>query len=182
MPKFTDERVAAALRGPRTFRTIDFPGTSEVKVAVRCLSEAEIDAARLEAQGKLRRECSAKGWDPVASTDMDPDLLRRYTERELVFAAYYDHETVTSGKPERFFPTTGDLASLDATTVSRLFEAYTDHQLWVSPMLTLGDAELKELVTALGNESSASVGLQGFDRSTLARCVISLASRLRSTT
>lgn len=185
MAKFTDAQVQAIVKGAKRFSTIAFPGApteSGVQIAVRLLTEAELDGCRLEAQARLRAFCEGRKWDPTTAVDMDPSLVTRWQERQVVWAAFFDAATVESGEPKRFFETYRDVEQLDATTVTRLHEAYVQHQEWVAPLHKMTAEEVEELVTALGNASSASAELHRFERSTLARLCISLACALRSKT
>lgn len=185
MPKFTDTQVNAIIRGPRAFRPVVFPGTegdNEVKVAVRVLSDSEIDACRVQAQQLLRTNATQRGWDPVTVTDIDPEHFERLVQRQIVWWAYYDVETIGKDKPERFFPTYDDVAALDTTSVQLLFALYTEHQSFVAPLRTASGEEVKDLIEALGKGHGSPALLGGFERSTLVRLCISMASALRSRT
>lgn len=183
--KFTDERLAAILRGRRAFRVIDFPGAppeAGVKIAVRVLTEAELDSCRLQSQVKLRSFCETRKWDPTTVVDIDPGLVSRYSEREIVWSAFYDPETIDKEQPDRFFQTVRDVESLDATSLTRLHEAYNEHQEWAAPLHRMTEEEVQGMIEQLGNAQSAPAELHRCERSTLVRFVISLASRLRSST
>jgi hypothetical protein len=186
MSRFTDEQVRAAILGKRKPRVIPFPGAppeSGIKVGIRVLTEAELDACRLEAQRIIRSECEKRKWDPTTFVDIDPSALIRHQERQLVLMSFLDAESIGEDKEQRrFFPTLKDVESLDATTLTRCREAYDENQEWVSPVTKLSQEEALELVASMGNESSASVELHRFERSTLVRLCITLASALRSST
>lgn len=183
--KFTDQQVQAITRGVKAFRVIPYPGAppeSGVTIAVRILSEFSLDACRLEAQAKLRAFCEQRKWDPTTAVDIDPSLVTRWQERQIVFEAFFDPATIAGDTPERFFPVMRDLEALDAATVTKLHDAYLLHQQEVAPLSRMTDTEVKEMVEALGNGSSASAALAQFERSTLLRLCTSLASALRSKT
>lgn len=183
--KFTDKQLQAIVRGARAFRVIEFPGAppeSGAQIAVRLLTESELDACRLEGQAKLRAFCEGRKWDPTTAVDIDPSMVTRWQERQVVWAAFYDASTISGEKPERFFPTLRDVEELDATTLTRLHEAYAYHQEEVAPLRKMEPKEIDELVSSLGNASSASAELHRFERSTLVRLCLSLASALRSKT
>jgi hypothetical protein len=183
VPKFTDAQVHAIVRGPRGFREYDLPGAAGIRVAVRVLSDAECDDARVEAQTKLRSIADARKWDPVSMTDIDPEHLTRLTQRRIIFRAYYDCDT-TSGEPEkaeRFFPTHADVDSLDTTTIERYFQLYLEHQQWVAPLRSADEEGVRALADALGKELDGSVFLSGYEASTLRSLCISLARALHST-
>ena len=120
MAKFQDEQLRAIIAGPRTHRKIPFPGGGEngPMIAVRALTEGEGEQCKLEAQDKLRRFCKQRGWDPTTMVDMDPSVLLREQERQLILMAFYDPDTTEPGKrPERFFATIGDVATFAAAIV-----------------------------------------------------------------
>lgn len=180
--RFADHQVAAIIRGARTLRVIDFPGRDGVSVAVRLLADSEVDDCRLRAFGALQKAAAAQGWDVAAITDVDPDLVARMQTREIVAKAFYDPDTIEAERPVPFFSSVAELArECDAPTVERLFQAYLEHQQFVSPLRTMSEEEVKELVAALGKEPAARVTLAGLDASTLSRLCISLASALRRT-
>lgn len=181
--RFSDQQVAAIVRGARALRVIDLPGREGVQVAVRLLTDGEIDDCRLRAFGALQKAAKAQEWDVALLTDVDPDLVARMQTREIVARAFYDAETISNEKPTPFWSGAAELArECDAPTVERLFQAYLEHQQFVAPYRHLTDAEVKELVATLGKEQGALATLAEFDRSTLARLCTSLAFALRSTT
>gem|GEM_PF-5791473 len=174
MAKFTDERVSAVLQGPRRFRIIDFPGHEEIKVAVRCLTEAELDGCRIGAQVEVRQMASQRGWTPESLVDVDISLIDTLTERQIVWRAFYDPETVDRDgvKPDQFFPSDSDVAGLDSPTRMRLYEAYLEHQDWVSPMRALDEQDVKELAEAIKKEGTSEESLAMFEPRTLRRLLI----------
>jgi hypothetical protein len=181
--KFTDPQIAAILRGTREFRSYAYPGTegeTAVRVAVRVLSDSEIDLARLQAQIDLREIAKARGWDPVSMTDLDPDHFERIVERQIVWRAFYDAATISREKPELFFPTAKDVAEQGAPMVKRLFALYLEHQAFVAPLRTASEEEVRELGEALGKGHGSPVLLDALERSTLIRLLLSTASALRS--
>lgn len=185
--KFTDKEAHTILRGTRAFVTYAWPGGSAedqkaLSVACRVLTEAEIDDARVEAQARVRDEAKRRGWDANSAVDMDPDLLQRAIDREVVFRAFYDPATTASEKPERFFPTPADVRSLDAVTLTRLASLYVEHQQTVSPLRHASDEEVTAIVEALGKAREPRAALAPYARSSLESLVLSMASRLRSTT
>lgn len=178
MAKFSDEQVAAALRGTRAFSVYPMPGHPEIQVAVRLLSDQEIDDARRAGQVSIREWARARSYDPTTVVDIDPEAFTRATQREMIFAAFYDAATVGSAKPERFFLTPQEISSLGSNDVNALFELYSQHQQSVSPMRTAEAEEVEELERALGKGPLVPAHLGGFDRSTLIRLLLSTAKRL----
>lgn len=183
MAGFTDERVNAILRGPRAFRVVTFPGTEgdgAVPIAVRLLTDREVDLARVQAQADLRALSATRQWDPVTWADIDPEHFDRLVSRQVVWAAYYDPATIAQPTPARFFPTPTDVGSLDATTVERLMRLYLEHQEFVAPLRKADEKEVTAILDALGKGLGSSALLDAFERSTLVRLCLSLASLLRS--
>ena len=182
MAKFTDAQVNAIIRGASAFRVIPFPGAPDVSVAVRCLTEMENDAARSEAHARVVKRCKPKGWDPVKYIDADPDAFQRLIERQVLWRAFFDADTIESANPEPFFPSDADVDSLTPAQVAGLTEAYLEHQDWTNPQRQLTEEEVAGLVADLGKASTAEVLLSSFAPNTLRACVISMACALRSGT
>jgi hypothetical protein len=171
MATFTDERIAAMLRGRRQVFRVPFPGSADVEVGFRILTDAELDHCRLEAA----RQAKKLGAD----LDADPELLERLIERQIVWRACVDPDS-DAEKPGAFFPSASDVATLDSVLVRELSNAYMEVQELVSPRVTLDEAGVKELVDALGKEPGATALLTRFAPPTLIACVRSLAARLRT--
>lgn len=181
--RFADAAVAAAIRGARAFATYPFPGREGVEVAVRLLTDAEVDGCRLRAFGTLQTMAKAQGWDAALITDVDPDLADRLKVREVVAAAMYDPATTGSEAPVRFFSSAAEVAKeCDATTVERLMSLYVEHQDSAAPLRSMTDAEVQEFVEALGNGQRATASLAVLERNTLSRLLTSMACALRSRT
>ncbi len=178
MPKFSDTRIRAIITRPTEPRIIDYPGHDDVKVAVRCLDDIELDGCRIEAQRRMRDIAKKRGWEPSSFAELDPTLMERFVEREIVLRAFLDPDTIDNDKPEPFFSSEMELARLGSVGVEDLMQAYTEHQEWSNPNLTLDEEQEKELVERLGNEQSAGVYLTGFEPLMLRRLLISLAKRL----
>lgn len=185
MAKFGDERVRAVIEGPRAFRAYPFPGDTgdePVRVAMRVLTESELDECRMAAQSELRDRAKTRGWAPESMIDVDPELMQRATERHIIFRATYDVDTIESKDPARFFATPAEVASLDSVTTTALAALYLEHQEWCSPLRQMSDEEIEELTAALGKSQMPEVFLGAFAPSTLRRFALSLACRLRSET
>src|SRR3972149_7124131 len=146
-----DERVLEILRGTRSFREVEFPGREGVTVAVRCLGEAKLAGARIAAQVVVRNVAQTRGWEPSSVVDVDPDLFQRMMEREIVQRAFYVGEADAKGERRAFFPSTRDVAEiLDSVAMTRLMEAYLEHQQRVSPLRDVPQGDLEALVAQLG--------------------------------
>jgi hypothetical protein len=177
---FEEARIRAIIEGPKRFRIIPFPGAEGVKVAVRCLTEAELDGCRIEAQLTIRKTCKPREWDPASYVNVDPEALDRLWQRQIVWRAFYDSDTVNDPavKPVRFFPADADVGELDSVTVTRLMEAYAEHQQWVSPTVDLNQESIKALIEELKKTPKPEVLLSGFGLLALQNLCISLALQM----
>jgi hypothetical protein len=185
MARFSDAQVAAAIQGTTQFRVIAFPlasgEPSDLSVAVRCLSEAEIDGCRVEAQRRLRDLAKARGWPVQEMIDIDPDLLQRMIERSIVARAFFDPATTHTKDPVPFFASESEVEQLSSVQSTLLVRAYVEHQEWVAPMRTLSEADAKEFVATLGKAPEPAALLNLYEHASLVRLCISMASVLRGT-
>lgn len=170
MASFSDERIAAIIRGRREVRRIHFAPLN-CDIGIRALTEAEIDAARLEAAAYFTK---AK-----ASIELDPEFLDREVRRQLIWRSVLDPDAPGEDKPP-FFPSDADVRKLDAAMVHLLFAAYLETQEEIVPSSTLSEEEVSALVEALGKEDTGERLLISYGPDTLRRCVRSLASHLRA--
>ena len=185
MAKFTDDRVREIILGATAFRTISFPShtgePSEVQIAVRCLSEAEIDGCRIEAQRRMRDIAKRRGWDVSEACDVDPDLLQRFVEKSILARAFFDADTISNKTPDPFFASETEVDMLTSVQASSLMSAYVEHQEWTNPFRTLSPEAVEELADTLG-KAPMPEGLLGlYAPDTLRALCISLASLVRST-
>lgn len=175
MATFTDERVQKILKGQRDIGRAPFPGSTDVVMGVRVLSDEEIDDARLDAQALLTKRCRSRNLDVETYVKVDPEPLERAVEHEIIWRAFVD----TDNPDIAFFPSPDEVKSLPSVTVRALLDIYLDHQETVCPRITLGEADVERLVDALGKEHEPQVILAQFAPETLRLCVRSLASRAR---
>lgn len=187
MAKFTDEAVARVLRATRAYRVVEVPvptpsdERASVRVAVRLLSDLELDVCRVDAIERLSKDAKRAGLADVSVlTDADPEHLQRVVFREIIWKAFFDADTITQSKPEAFFPSLRDVESLDSVLVQRFFDTYLEHQSVAAPLRSMSEEEVKAFVEALGKERSVEAALSGYERSTLLRLVLSMVARLRS--
>lgn len=176
MAKFSDESVAAALRGRGEVRRYLMPGShaSEIYVGVKVPSDAELDGARLRAVDY----CKKRKVDPR----FDPDFLEHAIEREIVALAFVDIETLgNDGGPESFFQDAEQVAALDKQMVTALHEVYLMHFHAMDPYASVSGEELKELEDALGKSSKPEEMLSFYDLRTLRALLLSMALRQRET-
>lgn len=186
MPKFSDDQVRDVIRGTSSFRTIPFPLVDgkqheTVKIAVRCLSEAELDGCRVEAQRRVREIGKLRGWEVRELCDVDPDLIQRFVERSIIARAFFDADTIGTGKtPQPFFASESEVEQLGSIQATTLIRAYTEHQEWTNPFRSLTPDAAKELAETLGKAPKPEALLELYERDTLRSLCISLASALRS--
>jgi hypothetical protein len=180
MPNFYDEKVRALIAKPRKPRVVDYPG-GDFKIGVRLLSDAEIDFCREEAQKQFRKVCEKNRWNPVEGADLDPTLMQRLVEREMIARAFLDASTLENESPAPFFPSASDVATIGASIATALMRIYLEHQDVVNPSVEIIDEEvLAEIVENLKKEPSDAPSLMGIAPSTLRRLVHILARRLPS--
>lgn len=176
--KFSDEGIAAILSGADHYRKLPLPFAPDVIIAVRSLTDLELDHCRLEGQRRFRAYVEKQGWSPVEAADLDPDLIQRLVQREILINAFYDPDTLEDEKPTPFFASDTELVRLGSVRVNDLYEIYMEHQDAVNPSRHLPDDKIEELIERLGKGPATEATLIAFDQSTLRRCVISMARRL----
>ncbi len=174
--RFSDGQVAAILRGPRAFRTYAFPGHPDLKVAERCLSEAELDDIEIATLAEMEDRGKGRKWDVNVMADAAPELHQRILERQTIFRGFYDAETIDAKEPVRFFKSAAELTELDTGTITKLYQLYAEHQQWSNPLMTLDAAGAKELAEAAKKDPSGAVLFSAYDRSTLVRLLIASLS------
>lgn len=178
MARFSDEQIRAIVLGPkRAFRRLQFPGRPDVTVAIRALSEAEIDQCRIEAQVEFLALCKRREWSPERAVQIDPLLVARIVDRQMIWRAYFDVDTIDREEPDKFFPSVAHVAELDSVTITDLTNAYVEHQNFVSPARDLDAKEVDELIGALGKGQPEAV-LNTLGLSTLKLFTLSMARRL----
>ena len=182
MAKFSDEQVRALIEGPRRFRVIQFPGSDKLSVAVRCLTEAELDDCRTEAQIGIWEVCRRRGWDPAVVVQVDRDVLKQRIKRATLWKAFYDPDTIEK-EPQRFFDAPEDVADLDDITVDLLWLAYLEHQDIANPVLELADDEKAQAAwDSIKKGSTPEAVLNAYGPDTLRRLLTILASEARNET
>lgn len=180
MANVNDERVRALLLGRRAFRVIDFPTNPEIKIAIRVLTEGELDMCRVGGQAAFEAMCVKRKWDPTKVIQIDPHMHARLVDRQILLRAFFDPETITSERPRPFFPGEHDIEEMcDSVVTSDLISAYNEHHDYVSPGRTLNAQEVGDLIEALGKEPSPVV-LRSFERPTLESFTLSLVKRLET--
>lgn len=167
MATYADEAVRQALHGRFVVRTYPFPGQPTMTVAVKLLSDAELDSVRLEAVEFCKKKKAELG--------ADPEFLDRLIHRETVARAFYDPDRADHS----FFGSQEDVAELDNLTVRSLYELYVTHAQSMDPYAFAPLEQIEELADTLG-KSESNVGLLNlFDAVTLRSLLLSMALRLR---
>ena len=178
MPQFSNERISALIAGTKALRLYAFPGLPDVKIAMRLLTEAELDAIDVGVMADLEKLGKPRSWDVNVMVDAAGDLHQRLTERRIVFHATFTEESIDLPEPMRFFAKIEELGTLDTGTLTKLYTLYCEHQHFVNPLISLDDAGVEELAEALGKDRSAGAQLfSAYDRSTLERLLIAMVRR-----
>ena len=185
MAGFSSERIRAIIDGKKAPRAYPFPGTTEdddVSIGVRSLTEHELGGCRGAAQRHVRETAKKRGWKPESYVELDPAVLDRAVEHEVIWRSTLDPETLDDAEPARFFESVDVVRNLDSVTTTMLSSLYLEHQEWTNPLLTISQDAVEELDEQLGKAPAPQVFLHEFAPSTLRRFVISLASILRCET
>lgn len=180
MPDISDKRLQQMLLGRRAITTMPFPGADEVEIGIRILTDDETDGARMAASQRVIDAAKKRGLDPTQLLLIEPELLDREMQRQVIWRSTVNVETKDADKPAPFFPDPDDIRGLDTIMVETLFQAYVDHQQYISPLKSLDEKETEELVNALGKGPIGEVILSQYDAPTLRKLVRSLASLLVS--
>lgn len=178
MATFTDADIRRVLIRSTRPRRVSFPGHPEIPLGVRLLDDLELDDCRVQAQVKLRERAKQRGWNVLEMGQIDPTLMERMVEREIVLRAFVDPDTIEAERPAPFFISEADLAQLGSTGVTDLMELYAEHQAWMNPHVNLSPEEEEAFLDELGKGQSAEVSLTAIEPSMLRRFVISMAKRL----
>lgn len=178
MPRFSDEQIRTIITNPTRPRVVTYPGHPDVRIGVRALDDVDLDNCRVEAQRKLRDIAKKRGWDVREMSDVDPTLMERFVEREIVLRAFVDADTIDHENPVPFFSNEHQLSRIGSTGVTDLMELYGENQEWQNPNLTLDAAGEEELIAALGKGPGAELSLTGIEPAMLRRLLISTVKRL----
>lgn len=117
------------------------------RIGVRLLRDGEIDLCRAEAQ----RWCSRLKVDLA----LDPDLLERDVEREVVWRATSIADAKgDNGEPVPFFPSPADVRDMPAVIVRALFDLYLENHARMSPQRSYSAEQL----TTLAQQMRAAPG------------------------
>jgi hypothetical protein len=167
VPKYSDAEVQQALNGRKAGRRYPFPGNPSIEVAVKLLTESELDDVRLRAADFVKTK--------KANLIIDPEFLDIVIHRETVAAAFMD----ASATEEYFFEDAAAVATIDAQTVRALYELYMFHHQAMDPFAFASEEEVEELVGQLGKSETDAGRLSLYDHSSLRSFVLSMARMLR---
>ena len=170
--KVTDEQVRLALTQRLKPKRYAFPGIDGQFVAVKALTDTEMDGCRMRATEYLKRSKMANQLELA----VDPNFYNRALHREVISASFRDPESVE----DFYFPKADDVASLDNVTVAVLYELFCSHQDAMDPYASVSEEEVDALVAQLGKDVKLEEILNSFDADTLRRCVRSLVCKVRS--
>lgn len=173
MARFSDEDVNRILLGPAAISRVAFPMAQGIDVGLRCISDDEIDKARVAAHCYLEGICKRADLGLRSFVDIDPESLNREQQRQIIAIAFVDADQPT--RP--FFDDAIQVRRLSSVVVARLWELYLDHQDKVNPYFNLSNEQVKELADALKKEQPGADLLAGFARDTLCSLVRTLASQ-----
>lgn len=172
-PAFGDERIARILEGKRVVCAYPFPGgrgEDAPQIGMRALTEAEYDAARVQAHSWLEDLARRHGQDADRLLKMDGEILQREVQRQVLAIAC---RTPTGDAP--FFMSAEQLRKMDSGTTDRLWAIYGDHEESVNPLLSLDEDGVKELKAAL-KKGLHLTGLVEYEPATLRRFIRTLVS------
>lgn len=166
--KTTIELVRAAVEGRRIKRAVPFPGMEGHTIAVRVLTDVELDGCHRRAAeycGKIE-----------AVIKIDPDIFDRALRREVVEAAFF--QSVDSN--DSFFESSEQVGELDDQTVIALHALYYEHRDLVAPWQSMDEKEVDEYVKLLGKSETTVDMLSLFAFRTQQSLLLSMARRLRA--
>ncbi len=160
----TFEQLKVALHSRSVVQRYPFPGQPELEVGVKLLTEEEQDGIRLRAQRKVEQD--------KAKLILDPEYLDRLIRRETVFMAF----RVAGSDDESLFEDAAQVATLDALTVTALYELYLFHANALDPYAFASAEEVKELVQQLGKSANAAALLSLYGSDTLRSLLLTLVA------
>lgn len=167
------EQIAVVLAKQFAPKLYPFPyplldGT-DTQIAVKLLSDREIDFARIEAQ----RYCAREKIDLSA----DPDFLEREVQRQLVWRCVCEPiPEKESGKYVPLFPSDGDVRDLPSTVVDSLFHLYLEHQDRTGTMRGVGADDVDGFVASV--RKGGVYALSQLEHASLVRVAASLVKAI----
>lgn len=159
--QWKDDRVSALLLGRRAVRVIPFPGSvseegaEPLLVGVRLLTGTLIDQCRIDAAQYIKNKAKAAEMEihellQIESVGRERSMSTDELYRAMVFRAYIHPDDVEKKDPRSIFGSLQEVRGIDADIFEQLWEAYLDHQQYVSPRKSLEDVDVMELADALG--------------------------------
>jgi hypothetical protein len=174
--RFDDVAVQGILQGRRVIGRSFFPGSKEIEIGIRLLTDRDIDLARFEAQMYLNKQCKKVDLSLSEFVNIDPESLDREHMRQVLLRAIVDPDSPPE-RPRPFFSNIEEVRALDSVMVQQLWVQYVDWQDAVNPRFKLTEEEVEQLAANLKDEPTAKVILAPFEHATLASLVRFLAAR-----
>lgn len=160
----------ATQSAPRPYK---FPGADDVPIAIRLLSESEMDNAKLEAQRYVVKR--------KVDVNIDPEFFDREVQRQIVWRAMID--PLGEGLKAPLFVSDADVRELDTVTLGNLFNAYLEHQEACSTLRQLDQATANGIAEAFrANPRGIAVELASYDHASLVKLLVSFMARWPSST
>lgn len=181
MARFSDADVQKILHGRRKPTFVTFPGSDDIEVGLKVLSDTEIDDARANAQHYCSKRAGKVQIDYVKFVDVDPEQLSREHMRQMIALAYVD-PTSDPQSPKPFFENADQVREFDSVLVQHLYDLYEDNQEQHSPHRTLDQEGLRELAELIKKEPGQPVILANLSQRTLIDLVLFTAAPPPSST
>lgn len=160
--QFTFDDLQAIMRGRKHFEEFDFPGFPEIRIAIRVLSQRDIqDIARTTdvIVGRVKKE---NDEDLRNSVLYSKEIERQILSKAVVQIPMQDPETgdyVFS----KFFNSADEVGKLDQSIINDLFEKYNIVQEKYSPQTRIQTEEdFEKLIEQIKKKSAIGLSLSTY--------------------
>lgn len=147
--------------------------------AMRLLSDAEIDDAKLAAFRYLEERAKREGVDALRFLAADPEAYDRERGRQVIFRALLQAPKDEDDEPARFFSTADQVRELDSVVLAVLLDVYGDVQEVRTAHRMLLPETVDAFVASGATDDSIDSTLSMLDGPTLRSLVRSLVARVR---
>lgn len=160
--QFTFDDLQAIMRGRKHFEEFEFPGFSEIRIAIRVLSQRDIqDIARTTdvIVGRIKKE---NDEDLRNSVVYSKEIERQILSKAVVQLPMQDPET---GEYvfRRFFNSADEVGQLDQSIINDLFEKYNVVQEKYSPQTRIQTEEdFENLIEQIKKKSVIGLSLSTY--------------------
>lgn len=160
--QFTFDDLQAIMRGRKHFEEFEFPGFSEIRIAIRVLSQRDIqDIARTTdvIVGRIKKE---NDEDLRNSVVYSKEIERQILSKAVVQLPMQDPET---GEYvfRRFFNSADEVGQLDQSIINDLFEKYNVVQEKYSPQTRIQTEEdFEKLIEQIKKKSVIGLSLSTY--------------------